>query len=154
MAETIRVDGLKELDRQLAKLEKATGGKVLKGALMDAARPIWKAARTNAEATGIRGQDAGALAAAMGRWAKIVNKRRVIVFIGPRKRSKKGLAVYNAKHGTDIRNLVHAHMVEFGTMKDPAQPYMRPAFEQNKLIAAQRFGKRLAERILKVTRTR
>ena len=66
----VKVEGLRELDRKLERLGEVAGKKALRGAMMDAANPIWKSARSNAAATGIRRLDSGALSAAMGRWFK------------------------------------------------------------------------------------
>ena len=44
----MEIQGLQELDRQLAQLTEATASKVLYGALFDAAKPIWDDARQHA----------------------------------------------------------------------------------------------------------
>ncbi|NYT76552.1 HK97 gp10 family phage protein [Alcaligenaceae bacterium] len=41
------------------------------------------------------------------------------------------------------------HFVEFGTAKAPAQPFMRPAFEQQKVVAAEKIKSNLLNRINK-----
>jgi HK97 gp10 family phage protein len=154
----IKVEGLKELDRKLSMLSKSVSGatarKVMRGAMMDAASPIWKAARANANAVGIRGLDSGALAAAMGRWFKIVRPNTFMLWIGPRSRSKAGVALWTSRHGREPKGgrLRHAHMVEFGTKKDPAQPYLRPAFYQNVRRAVTIFSTKLRARIEKAAR--
>lgn len=155
MADPVRVEGLRELDRKLGKMEEVAAKKVMRGAMMDAANPIWKSARANAEATGIRNQDAGALAAAMGRWFRVEARNRFILFIGPRSRSPKGVALWAAKHGREPEGgrLRHAHMTEMGTSKDPAQPYLRPAFDTRKDNAVRTLGRKLGTRIDKTART-
>ena len=155
MAEGIRIEGLRELDRKLDAIGEAAGKKALRGAMMDAANPIWKDARSNAEAVGIRNQDAGALAANMGRWFKVLRRNRFALWIGPRSRGKKGVALWTAKHGRAPKGnrLRHAHMTEFGTSKDPAQPYLRPAFFQNVRRATDIFARKLKIRIEKAGRT-
>ena len=44
----MEIQGLQELDQQLAQLTEATASKVLYGALFDAAKPIWDDARQHA----------------------------------------------------------------------------------------------------------
>ncbi len=105
------------------------------------------AAKKNAQATGIKGFDAGATAAAMGRFSKKAGPKRLILFIGPKNKAKKAVNLWNQKHGTDIKRLNHFHLVEFGSAKGPAQPFMRPAFESTKLLVARSFGKILAAQI-------
>ncbi len=149
MAETIKLFGLKELDAKLARMSAKTGFKALRSALNEAAKPMFLQARSNAQATGIKGFDAGATAAAMGRFSKKRGPKRLELFIGPKNKAKKALNLWNQKHGTNIRRLQHFHLVEFGSVKGPAQPFMRPAFEKTKVAVAKSFGKILAEQIEK-----
>lgn len=147
MAETIKISGLKELDAKLARMDRKLGFKALRSALNEAAKPMFLRAKQNAQATGIKGFDAGATAAAMGRFSKKDGPKRLILFIGPKNKAKKALNLWNQKHGTDIRRLQHFHLVEFGSVKGPAQPFMRPAFEATKVQVAKSFGKILAQKI-------
>jgi len=153
MAETIKLEGLKELDAKLAKMETKVGFKTLRSAMMESAKPTFAAAKRNAQGTGIKGFDAGATAAAMGRFTKKINNKRVQLFIGPKNKSKKALNLWNAKHGGNAKRLNHFHLVEFGSLKGPAQPFMRPAFEATKRTMARDFGKILARQIEKVGRS-
>lgn len=151
MAEqTIKIEGLKELDTKLAAMDRKLGFKALRSALNEAAKPMFLKARSNAQATGIKGFDAGATAAAMGRFSKKEGPRRLILFVGPKNKAKKALNLWNQKHGTNIRRLQHFHLVEFGSIKGPAQPFLRPAFESTKIAVAKSFGKILAQQIEKV----
>lgn len=52
-------------------------------------------------------------------------RRSPHVYIGPR---------YPNRRGGGRNRAPYAHMVEFGTVKQDRQPYMRPAFEQTKNI--------------------
>ena len=150
MVETVEVKGLRDLDLKLSRLGEVAGKKALRGAMMDAASPIWKAARENASSI----KDSGALAAAMGRWFKQFKKNQFAVFIGPRSKSRKGVQLWTSLHGREPKGgrLRHAHLVEFGTRKDPAQPFLRPAFDANWRQAAQIFARRLRERINKIAK--
>lgn len=152
MAETIKLEGLKELDAKLARLETKTGFKVLRAALMEASKPMFLVAKQNASATGVRGFDAGATAAAMARYVKKITPQRTVLFLGPKNKSKKALNLWNAKHGQNIKRLNHFHLVEFGSAKGPAQPFLRPAFDATKVSVARSFGRILAKQIEKVAR--
>jgi HK97 gp10 family phage protein len=149
VAETIKLFGLKELDAKLARMDSKLGAKALRSALNEAAKPMFLKARTNAQATGIKGFDAGATAAAMGRFSKRAGPKRMILFIGPKNKAKRALNLWNAKHGTDVKRLNHFHLVEMGSVHGPAQPYLRPAFEATKVAVAKSFGKILARQIEK-----
>ena len=149
MAETIKLTGLKELDAKLAKMDKAVGFKTLRSALNDTSKPMFLLAKQKAQATGIKGFDAGATAAAMGRWTKKIKEKRTVLFMGPKNKQKKAVNLWNQKHGTDIKRLGHFHLLEFGSAHGPAQPFLRPAFDATKLQMARDFGKNLATRIEK-----
>lgn len=41
----------------------------------------------------------------------------------------------------------YSHFVEFGTASQPAQPYMRPAFDETKPFVVERLGKAIAKKI-------
>jgi HK97 gp10 family phage protein len=150
MAEpAIKLTGLKELDAKLARMDRKLGFKALRSALNEAAKPMFLAAKKNAQATGIKGFDAGSTAAAMGRFSKKRGPKSLELFIGPKNKAKKAVNLWNQKHGTDITRLNHFHLVEFGSKKGPAQPFMRPAFESTKVTVARSFGKILAIQIEK-----
>jgi len=148
----VKVEGLRELDRKLERLGEVAGKKALRGAMMDAANPIWKSARSNASAPSFK--DSGALAAAMGRWFKQIGRTKFALFIGPRSKSRKGVALWTARHGRPPKNglLRHAHLMEFGTRNQPAEPFLRPAFYSNLSNATRIFATKLRERIIKATR--
>jgi HK97 gp10 family phage protein len=53
------------------------------------------------------------------------------------------------KKGQKIARAPHAHYVEFGTVNMPAEPFLRPAIEQNQKAAIDAMKDRLAKRIAK-----
>lgn len=147
MAETVKLTGLRELDAKLARLDAKTGFKVLRSAMMNASKPMFLTARANANATGVKGFDAGATAAAMGRWTKKTTDKRTTLFIGPKNKAKKAVSLWNQKHGTSVKRISHFHLVEFGSRRGPAQPFLRPAFDSTKHEVARNFGRELAKAI-------
>ena len=117
---TVRIDGLKELDRALAELPKATGKNVLRrvgrkaiGRVIEAARPLVPV-------------DEGELRDSLG----------VSTRLSKRQQRQHRRAVAEGKASVELfagaTALPHAHLVEFGTVKMQPQPFMRPAWDAEK----------------------
>lgn len=153
MPEIFKVEGLRELDRKLATLPQKVGFKALRSGLMAASKPMFLAARANALATGIRKMDAGATAAAMGRFTRKVTPTRTVLFIGPKNKDKKALALWNQKHDAEATRLNHFHLVEFGSIHGPAQPFLRPAFDATKQTVIESIARELRASIEKAARS-
>lgn len=161
----VRVEGLKELDKALGELSKATARNTLRRALTSAAQPMLEAAKRNApeDTGGLRrgiqigtkiskdkSKDPGSRAyaqtmAAGGSRADAVQALRdarraqgvggsfAEVFLGPVRANKK--------------NTIKANVQEFGSVKQPAQPYMRPAFDSEAQNVINNIGKELSKEI-------
>jgi HK97 gp10 family phage protein len=127
---TFKMEGLKELDRLLGELPKATGKNVLKRTLTRAAEPI----RSMAERLAPK---------ATGRL-----KRGIVVSstLSKRQRSqhqKKALVeVY-----VGAEPLAQSTLQEFGTHNQPPQPFLRPAWDANKEAALEIIKGGLAQEI-------
>lgn len=119
---SVKISGLRELDAALAQLPKATGRAVLRRVLKDAGEPIARAARAKAPVlTGdlresvevsqklARSQKSGG-AKMTANGFRSDSKNYVEMFVGP---------------GTNPQAITQ----EFGTFKEPAQPFMRPAWD-------------------------
>jgi HK97 gp10 family phage protein len=114
---SIKLEGLKEIAAALDDLPKATGKNILRRVLLARAEPIAKAAIGNVPVL------TGALRSSINVSTRLTRRQRkkhrkakpddVEVFVGP---------------GTDPA----AHLQEFGTSKEPAQPFMRPAWDAEK----------------------
>lgn len=143
----IKLEGLKALDKKLAKLGKEVGFKVLRSGLMQASKPMFVAAKANAAATGIKGFDAGATAIAMGRWTRKTSKSKTTLFMGPKNKFKKAVTAWNEFHGRDAKRLNHFHLLEFGSIHGGAQPFLRPAFMAHASAVARSFGRELGKAI-------
>lgn len=146
---TIKVEGLAELDRKLKAIPRELAGKnggPLRRALFAATRPIL------AQAKSLAPVDTGNLA------RNLIAKRdrnpaasgaaeRYIVTVRAKRLSRKAKAAARTASGRiDYRkagDAFYARFVEFGTAKVAAQPFLRPAFEQNKERAVQIFRDRL-----------
>lgn len=148
MIETfVDVRGLKELDAVLSRLPTKVAGRPLRAALRRAAQPMLEAARTNAEKVGIRGFDSGALAAAMvARSRQRGRGTSAAVIIGPAYKAPRALSIYNEARARNfnakkpIETIRFGHLVEFGTVDTPAQPFMRPAFAATSRQVVDRFA--------------
>lgn len=160
--ESLKLEGLKELEDAIKELPKATGRNVIRRALTRAAAPMAAAASAIAPKgkTGRLKQsivvskvrftkgDAGkaAFAAAMKRGAS-------------RTEAAQAAHEANAAAGGDLditSGLVelgptlaawYAHFVEFGTVKMSAKPFMRPAWEGGKISAAESIHDLLKQEI-------
>lgn len=120
-----KVEGLSECLAALKELPKATGKNVLKRTLVKAAEPIVNDAKsmgTYKDRTGeLRKSISIGTKLTRGQGSDILKSpKRVEVFVGPQ------------QHGRILR---YAHLVEFGTYIARPFPFMRPAWEANKMGA-------------------
>lgn len=117
MVEKIRVEGLRETQRALHKLPKATAKNILRRILMKRGKPIAEAAKERVPV------DEGVLKESIAVSPKLSYRQR--------KKHRKA-------HPDDVEVFVgagrnpQAHLQEFGTSKAPAQPFLRPAWDANK----------------------
>ena len=130
-AVTVEIEGLRFLAQQLENLEAKAQRKVLRGAVRKAARPVMKEMRAKVPV------DEGETKRAIAQSVKV--KRSIAhVDIGIRRKAK-------GRPGSRV------HFIEFGTVHQPAQPFMRPALDTKKNEAVKRLGEALKEEIDKVT---
>lgn len=165
----VKVEGLKELDAALGELSKGAARGALRRALIKAAEPMRAAAERNApkltgdlqssiivtskidnragkaeyaavmKGGGTKAQAVGALRDA--RRAAGIGESFAEAFMGPAKGGK--------------RRAIKAVVQEFGSRKQAAQPYMRPAFDAEAENVIKRIGTELSREIDKsVTRAR
>ncbi len=156
MSVTVKIDGLKELDKQLELLTKRAGKGVLRRTLRDAAEPLAEKARALAP------DDSGNLRGSITVSTKLDERqsrmhRRMFrddkasseMFVGP---------AYDLGGGGR-----HAHLVEFGTAphivggkfagaRHPGtapQPFMRPAWDADQQQMLERLKAKLWDEIQK-----
>lgn len=112
----LKITGLAELHKAVQDLTKATQKKVLRSTARQALKIYTKEAQQNAN-TFKEGYSEGNLKDSMGIIsAKRQGRDKVTMIAGPRR--KKGKF-----------NGYHAHLLEFGTVKMPAQPFLTPAWD-------------------------
>lgn len=150
--QTFKVEGLKALDTKLAALGSEVGFKTLRSAMMDSTKPAVAVVKSAARATGLRGHDSEAMSEAVGRWTKKITNNSTVLFMGPKNKAKKALNIYNDFHDTNYSRLNYFHLVEFGSVNNPAQPWLRPSFQALAPSIVRVFGKNLATRIEKAGR--
>lgn len=157
----VRVEGLRELDKALGELTKATARNTLRRALTSAAEPMRAAAERNAP------MDTGELKRSIKLSSKIDNRvgkaeyAAVMRAGGTRSaasqalrdaRRAKGIGesfaeVFMGPEKTGKRGSIKAMVQEFGSKKQAAQPYMRPAFDSEAQTVINNVGKELAKEI-------
>jgi HK97 gp10 family phage protein len=124
---TVRVEGLKELGQRLGKLSSAVATKGARSATSAAAGVVKKGAKAKIKSN--PSIDEGDLYDAvivkrLGKGESDLTSEHIVTVRGRGK-------PYNKK-GAKIARAPHAHLVEFGTVNMPAEPYLRPGFEENK----------------------
>ncbi len=132
VATTFKIEGLSEVAEGLNELSKATGTNVLKRALKAAADPISSAAKQKAPRFSGHLQQSVKPSDKLSRRQKSLyhKESEVEIFVGP-------------------AALVQAITQEFGTVTNHPQPFMRPAWQENKHAALDSIKDILAEEIEK-----
>jgi HK97 gp10 family phage protein len=124
----VQIKGLRELDQKLRKLPLIVQTKVLNTALAAGSRLIVKEAKAR---------------------VPVVTGRVLKNITHGKKKNPKGAT---REVGVNIRRTdkqapFYWHFVEFGTVKHPARPFLRPAFESKKREAVDLIKKKIAQRI-------
>lgn len=125
------IEGLDFLARQFADLEAKAQRKVWRTSLRKGARPVMKEMRDTVPV------DEGDTKRAVAQSVK-VQRDKANVDIGIRRKAK-------GRPGARV------HLIEFGTSKMPARPFMRPAIDKKGHEAVERIGDVFREEIIKVT---
>lgn len=118
---TVRVNGLRELDAALAGLPAATGKAVLRRVGIKALAPVISVAKSLVPV------DTGALKASL----------KVSTKLSRTQKRKQARAIATGKSAVNLHAgasaLPHAHLVEFGTVRQAPRPFFRPAWDQTKM---------------------
>jgi HK97 gp10 family phage protein len=125
----MRVEGLAELEAKLNALPAAASKKVMRSALMFALTPMQKAARAGVA------KRSGALAKAIAKRSFITKSNNY--------QADAGIVMNTKKKASGWR----WHFEEFGTSRQKARPFLRPAFDSNKESAVTRFVAQIKKRI-------
>lgn len=129
---SVKVEGLDELEKQLGALDKKIRKKFLRQALRAAAKPIRdEAARLAPRRTSEPPRTSG----------KPLHRSMVIRSAGKQPGSDITLQVAPGKGAS------HGLLQEFGTVHHPAQPFLRPAFDNKRDEAVRAFRESLGKNI-------
>ncbi|MGH6862466.1 MAG: HK97-gp10 family putative phage morphogenesis protein [Phyllobacterium sp.] len=115
MARRVQIEGLKELDKALGELPKATAKATLRRVLKDAGEPIARAARQNAPTLTFHLNESVDVSTTLSRRQRSLHK------------SEGGQAFQEMFVGT---NDPAGMQQEFGNERHGAQPFMRPAWDE------------------------
>lgn len=144
MSVTVKLSGFKELEQQLDRLSKSAGKAVLRRALIKSAHPMAELAFNMApDDPETNGND---LRASIGVGTKLSTRQAKL----HRKMFRNDKAAVEVFVGAG--NLPHAHLQEFGTFKMGPQPFMRPAWDQDKHALLDRLSDELWAELSKAIR--
>lgn len=121
-----KVDGLQQLFASLASLENKIKRKILRKAATAAGGIILKRARQ------LVIKDTGLLKKSLGKKIKAYPSGVVVAVVGPRKGFRQPVTRIKGRKTpkTEIANPTkYAHLVELGTVKAPARPFLKPAID-------------------------
>lgn len=126
-SQTFKVEGLSELNAALEQLSKSTGRAVLRRVGMRALQPVAEAARSNAmigktRRWKVRLRDTITVASKLTK-AQAKKNRKLVREGGA---DSSAVEVYAGSRSS------RAPLLEFGTIKTPPHPFMRPAWDANK----------------------
>ena len=121
---TFKVEGLSELKNALLELPKATGKNVMRRVLKQRAQPIADSASSAAPANKQGEDDNIILRDSISVSTKLSKRQR---------RDAKDTKSYTEVYVGPSAKAFYAFMQEFGTSKFKPQPFMRPAWDSNKL---------------------
>lgn len=136
MAETVKIHGLKELEKTLAQTLPQEAYNITRGAVFDIAAILRDKMK---ERVPVREGD-------LKRSIKAKRNRGT--------RTKLEASVIADKSGGRSGRGYHAHFIEFGTVKMTAQPYVTPTVEQERQNIQKYFRERVGVRLEKALEKR
>ena len=163
---TVKISGLKQLDSALTELSKGAARGALRRALIKAAEPMRAAAERNAP------EDIGELKRSIVLTTRIDNQAGRAEYANVMKsggsKSQAVQAMRDARRGQGVgesfaeaymgpekgskRLAIKSVVQEFGSSRQSAQPYMRPAFDAEAANVINRVGDELSAEISKSVR--
>jgi HK97 gp10 family phage protein len=137
----VEVKGLRELGLQMRALGADMAGKVARQATASGASVVRKAVKDRVPV------DTGNLRAAIVMKRERQTRLTEEYVVAVRKGKRRDVTAAKRGEGKLGKDAYYAHMVEFGTVKMPAQPFIRPGFEESAGRATEAIAKRLKQRI-------
>lgn len=137
---TVKVEGLRELGERMKGLTEDMNNRIARSATAAGAVVIRKAAQQKVPVdTGNLRKNVIVKRIPRGE-AQLTSEHIVTVRRGKLTKKQKGSGLQDAYYGT---------FVEYGTAKMPAQPFLRPAFDQQKGAATESIKDRIEKRLTK-----
>lgn len=147
MADSIKMDvsGLSDLAAALRALGADLSGQYLRGSVMAGANGMKKRVVENAE----KMRQTGTLARAVyvSRVRSRTNAHNAEYILGVRKGKQYQAKTLKSGKVRENRDAYYWHMVEFGTIKMSARPFLRPAFELEKVNSLEAIKVYLSRRM-------
>lgn len=129
---TMKVEGLDELNRRLNRLESKQMKKTVRSSAMFATSPMLKKMKSKVPV------EDGPLKKSLGRQSRFFRRGQIFSM-------RIGIRSKQSPDGSWPS--VYGPMIENGTLKMAAQPFMRPAFDENYRATIDRFGQSLGEKV-------
>ena len=129
---TMKVEGLDELNRRLNRLESKQIKKAVRSSAMFATSPMLKKMKSKVPV------EDGPLKKSLGRQSRFFRRGQIFSM-------RIGIRSKQSPDGSWPS--VYGPMIENGTLKMAAQPFMRPAFDENYRATIDRFGQSLGEKV-------
>ncbi|QIM65264.1 HK97-gp10 family putative phage morphogenesis protein [Frederiksenia canicola] len=154
MTVSVKVNGLKELGKNLQALDKTVRNKISAKAMRAGGRIVRDTARAKAPVLqeNVPHRRKGTLKKSIVERTKVGKNGKTTTLISVRALSSKRIAAFKTKKGKSGAYNPHDpyywRFVEFGTSKMPAKPFLRPAFEQSKGQAAKAIISTLRREIM------
>lgn len=151
---TVRVDGLKELQKAMQSLGRKTSNRIAVKAMRKGGAIVRDKARMLAPVLkeNVPHRRAGTLRKSIQSRTKVGKNGRTDTYIWVKGLSTKQVLKFKEKGGKSSaynpRDPFYWRYLEFGTSKMPARPFMRPAFQQSKEQAAQAIIDTLQQEII------
>lgn len=139
-----KIGGLGDVFRKLDGVKNALRNRILRAAVGDGMKVVLDAAKAGAP------RDSGLLRRSLGRRVKVYRNSGVVVgIVGPRTGFKEAVATKRGR--TVTRNATkYAHLVELGTRRMAARPFLGPAWGSSARAAAAAIAERIALEVAKL----
>lgn len=123
----IKLDGMKELQRAIERLPKELQRTVEASALRAGMGPVRKAARANLN----KSKDSGLLQKSLGLTVRKTRRGQLTARVGARSGFTQMVTRKGSSKPIKANPTKYAHLVEYGTSKSAAKPFIRPAIDSS-----------------------
>lgn len=143
----MKIEGLKNLEKQLKALAEESRPKVMRAAVRDAFKPVLESARAKAPVD--TGELRAGIVLATARQDNTVAAGLVIANDTTAHKQARVAAAAFGEAQTGGAPARRWHLTELGTRTQAAQPFLRPALDENAAAVAERLKQAMQKRIQK-----